>query len=101
MAEHRPLSAAPDLLVGRHFFCYRGERTESLPLKQMNDTMAGRGGKKLARPDHLQRAAYEKMKLRLPFVIDPYWKYLWPFSRFRATLGLPPHSPVPLHSETR
>jgi hypothetical protein len=37
MAEHRPLSAAPDLLVGRHFFCFRGERTESLPLKQMND----------------------------------------------------------------
>ena len=58
--------------------------------------MAGRGGKKLARPDHLQRAAYEKMKLRLPFVIDPYWKYLWPFSRFRATLALPPYSPAPL-----
>jgi hypothetical protein len=47
-------------------------------------------------PDDLQRAAYEKMKLRLLFGIDPYWKYLWPFSRFRATLALPPYSPAPL-----
>ena len=39
-AEHRPLSAAPDLLVGRHFFCYPGGRTESLQFKQMNDNQA-------------------------------------------------------------
>jgi hypothetical protein len=37
VAEHRRLSAAPDLLVGWHFFCYRVERTEPLLLKPMND----------------------------------------------------------------
>jgi hypothetical protein len=31
-------------------------------------------------------SSYEKTKLRLAFVIDPYWKYLWRFSRFKATL---------------
>jgi hypothetical protein len=37
VAEHRSLCGSRDLLVGRRYFCYRGARTESPPLKPMND----------------------------------------------------------------